>query len=90
VDDRPVAFSWVNVDHAHGAAEQQLTGTLRSYRRRGLARLAKLAVIRWCAVEGISRLATGNDSTNAGMLAINEQLGFRPFAFETEWVKRPS
>jgi GNAT superfamily N-acetyltransferase len=90
VDDRPVAFSWVNVDHAHGVAEQQLTGTLRSYRRRGLARLAKLAVIRWCAEEGIARLATGNDSTNAGMLAINEQLGFRPFAFETEWVKRPS
>lgn len=89
-DERPVALSWVNVDHVHGVAEQQLTGTLRAYRRRGLARLAKLAVIRWCAESGITRLATGNDSTNAGMLAINDELGFRPFAIETEWVKRLS
>jgi GNAT superfamily N-acetyltransferase len=88
-DDRPVALSWVNVDATRGVAEQQLTGTLRAYRRRGLARHAKLAVLRWCAEQGITRLATGNDSTNAGMLAINSQLGFRPFAVETEWVKRP-
>ncbi len=88
-DDRPVALSWVNVDRAHAVAEQQLTGTLRAYRRRGFARLAKLAVLHWCAEQGITRLATGNDSTNAGMLAINRQLGFRPFAVETEWVKRP-
>jgi GNAT superfamily N-acetyltransferase len=90
VDDRPAALSWVTVDHAHGVAEQQLTGTLRAYRRRGLARLAKLAVLRWCAEHGITRLATGNDSTNAAMLAINDELGFRPFAVETEWVKRLS
>jgi GNAT superfamily N-acetyltransferase len=88
VDDRPAALSWVNVDEARGHAEQQLTGTARAYRRRGLARLAKLAVIRWCAGAGVVRLATGNDSTNAGMLALNDQLGFRPFASETQWVKR--
>jgi GNAT superfamily N-acetyltransferase len=88
VDGRPAALSWVNVDGARGYAEQQLTGTARAQRRRGLARVAKLAVIRWCAEAGIVRLATGNDSTNAGMLAINDQLGFRPFAEETEWVKQ--
>jgi GNAT superfamily N-acetyltransferase len=88
VTDEPAALSWVGVDREHGFAEQHLTGTARAHRRRGLARFAKLAVARWCAREGIVRLATGNDSTNAGMLAINTELGFRPFAEETEWVKR--
>jgi GNAT superfamily N-acetyltransferase len=87
VDDRPAALSWVNVDGDRGYAEQHLTGTARAYRRRGLARLAKLAVIRWCAEAGVVRLATGNDATNTGMLAINDELGFRPFATETQWVK---
>lgn len=88
VDERPAAISWVAVDSVRGFAHQQLTGTARAYRRRGFARLAKLAVIRWCAEAGIVRLAAGNDATNAGMLAINDALGFRPFASETEWVRR--
>jgi GNAT superfamily N-acetyltransferase len=88
VDDRPAALSWVDVDLERRRAEQELTGTARAYRRRGLARLAKLAVLRWCAAAGIERLATGNDGENAGMLAINYELGFRPDAVETEWAKR--
>jgi RimJ/RimL family protein N-acetyltransferase len=88
VDARPAALSWVDVDLERRRAEQELTGTARTYRRRGLARLAKLAVLRWCAAEGIERLATGNDGENAGMLAINEELGFRPDLIETECAKR--
>jgi GNAT superfamily N-acetyltransferase len=87
-DDRPASLSWVKVDPTRGFAEQELTGTARTYRRRGLARVAKLAVLRWCASQGITRLATGNDATNVGMIAINDELGFRPFAAETEWVRR--
>jgi len=88
VDDRPAALSWVSVDTERRFAQHELTGTARAQRRRGLARLAKLAVLRWCAEAGIVRVSTGNDSTNAGMLALNEELGFRPFAIETQWVKR--
>jgi GNAT superfamily N-acetyltransferase len=88
IDDRPVALSWVGVDLEHRRAEHELTGTARAYRRRGLARLAKLAALRWCAAHGIERLATGNDGENAGMLAINYELGFRPDAVEIEWAKR--
>jgi GNAT superfamily N-acetyltransferase len=88
VDDRPAALSWVSVDELRRLAQQELTGTTRAHRRRGFARLAKLAVLRWCAERGITRVATGNDSTNVGMLALNDQLGFRPFATETEWVKQ--
>ena len=87
VDDRVAALSWLRVDRRRGLAEHDLTGTARTHRRRGLARLAKLAVIRWAAANGVTRLTTGNDATNAGMLAINDELGFRPFAVETEWVK---
>jgi GNAT superfamily N-acetyltransferase len=88
VDGVPAALSWVYADRAHGLADHDLTGTARAYRRRGLARLAKLAVVRRCAEAGISRLMTENDSENAAMLAINDELGFEPHAVMTEWVKR--
>lgn len=87
VDERPAALSWLLVDPRRGLAQQELTGTLRAYRRRGLARLAKLAAMRWASEHGITRVVTGNDATNVGMLAINVATGFRPFAEETEWVK---
>jgi GNAT superfamily N-acetyltransferase len=87
VDDRPAALSFLKVDAVRRLAEQELTGTARAYRRRGLARVAKLAVLRWAAAQGYTRVSTGNDETNAGMLLLNVGLGFRPFAVETEWVK---
>ncbi len=90
VDDVPAALSWVNADRAHGLADHDLTGTARAYRCRGLARLAKLEVVRRCAEAGISRVMTENDSENAGMLAINDELGFAPYTVATEWMKRPA
>lgn len=87
VEGRPAALSWLKVDRVRGVAEHDLTGTTRSFRGRGLARLAKLAVLRWAAANGITRVATGNDAANSAMLALNRELGFRPFAVETEWVK---
>ena len=87
VDDRPAALSWLEVDEVNKVAQHDLTGTARAFRRRGLARIAKLAALRWSGQAGIKRITTGNDSTNVGMLAINDELGFRPYAVETEWVK---
>jgi N-acetylglutamate synthase-like GNAT family acetyltransferase len=84
--DRPVAFTRIKVARRH--AENDMTGTARDYRRRGLARAAKLASIRWCARHGIERLATGNDSTNVGMLAINNALGYRPWIIWQDFVLR--
>ena len=75
--DRPVSFTWLLVDRDGGRAEHELTGTLREYRGRGLARLAKLAAVRWCVENGIHTIVTGNDSANAPMLAINDRLGYR-------------
>jgi len=90
VNDLPAALSWINANRAHGLADHDLTGTARAHRRRGLARLAKLEVVRRCAEAGISRVMTENDSENLGMLAINDELGFAPYTVATEWVKRPA
>jgi GNAT superfamily N-acetyltransferase len=76
--ERPVSFAWLSVDREGSRAEHQFTGTSRGWRGRGLARLAKLAAIRWCRESGIDTLLTGNDSENAAMLAINDRLGYRP------------
>ena len=81
--DRPVAFAWLVVDREGRRGEHELTGTLREFRGRGLARLAKLAAVRWCAENG-DTLLTGNDSTNAPMFAINDRLGYAPTVVRAE------
>lgn len=86
-DERPVALAWLLADLETGKAEHEMTGTLRDYRRRGLARLAKMATIRWAVENGITALLTGNDSTNADMLALNEHLGYRPLRPAAQWSK---
>jgi GNAT superfamily N-acetyltransferase len=75
--ERPVALSFLMTDGA-GRAASDMTGTLVDYRRRGLARLAKLASIRWAAETGIELMVTGNDDENLGMLALNRSLGYLP------------
>jgi len=84
--DRPVSLAWLAVD-GDGRASHWFTGTLRAYRRRGLARFLKLATIRWAASSGITTLLTGNDAANADMLALNEHLGYRPLATGTTYAK---
>ena len=78
VDGRPASFAWINTDRDGGLGENEMTGTHRDFRRRGLARLAKEASIRWAADLGIHTLYTSNETTNADMLALNEHLGYRP------------
>lgn len=61
-----------------GDAEVGDTGVLRDYRRRGIARALKMMVTRYAVEHGIQRVHTDNRADNAGMLAINRQLGFVP------------
>jgi GNAT superfamily N-acetyltransferase len=86
-DGRPVSFSWLHVDPVGGRAVVEMTGTLREFRRRGLARLAKLKTIRWARENGITTMYTGNDTDNAAMLALNDELGFRPQVVYQDFVK---
>jgi GNAT superfamily N-acetyltransferase len=84
--DQPVALAFIEVDEPARIVANELTGTLHEFRRRGLARLAKLATIRWAAEQGFDTMVTGNAETNAAMLALNESLGYRPVRTETHFV----
>jgi GNAT superfamily N-acetyltransferase len=84
--ERPVALSFLVADGA-GRAASDMTGTLPEFRRRGLARLAKLGTIRWAAESGIERMVTGNDEDNAGMLALNRSLGYKTIAERTFYLR---
>jgi GNAT superfamily N-acetyltransferase len=84
---KPVALAFVELDEPAGLAANELTGTLPEFRRRGLARLAKLATIRWVAEHGITAMLTGNAEVNAGMIQLNESLGYRPLLTETQFIR---
>ncbi|MFD8595690.1 GNAT family N-acetyltransferase [Kitasatospora sp. NPDC059646] len=63
-----------------GDAQHYGTGVLPAHRRRGLARAMKAEAIRWARTEQpeITGLLTDTAEHNAGMLAVNHALGYRP------------
>lgn len=65
-------------DTDEGRLNIGLTGTRRAWRRKGLALALKLRGMVLARERGIREIWTGNASTNAPMLALNERLGFRP------------
>jgi GNAT superfamily N-acetyltransferase len=81
------AYTLVSVDRGRGLAWNEMTGTAPAFRRRGLARLVKLASIRWAAEAGFRSFSTSNDSENAAMLALNLELGYRPLVDGVELAK---
>jgi len=85
--DDPVALAFLEVDEPARIAANELTGTLPEFRRRGLARLAKLASLRWAAAQGFERVVTVNSEANPGMLALNDGLGYRAVRTETHYVR---
>jgi GNAT superfamily N-acetyltransferase len=86
VDDRPVAFSHLRVAPG-GRAINDMTGTLRDYRGRGLALLAKRATLVNAARRGVELVSTENDEMNGPMLRINDKLGYRPAGSTLRWSR---
>lgn len=84
--ERAVALAFLTVDPERRLAYNQMTATLPEFRRRGLALAAKVASARWAAEHGFERIVTENDAGNTGMLAINQQLGYRPLYDQTGWL----
>ncbi|MBD0317321.1 MAG: GNAT family N-acetyltransferase [Thermoleophilia bacterium] len=76
-DGRPAALAFLLVNREAAAALNEMTGTLPDFRGRGLARLAKLATVRWARAQGIRELVTENDYENEAMRALNKSLGYR-------------
>jgi GNAT superfamily N-acetyltransferase len=84
-DGVPVSFSLLEASGDRGLSG--MTGTLRSYRRRGLAELVKRATLRNAAARGIRFAITHNDETNAPMLRVNEKLGYAPVGSLLGWTR---
>ena len=57
--------------------EHELTGVLRSHRRRGIAEALKREQIRWAAARGYRRLITCTQEGNDAMRSLNLKLGYR-------------
>ena len=84
--ERAVALAFLTVDPARRLAYNLMTATLPGFRRNGLALAVKVASARWAAANGYERIVTENDADNAGMLALNERLGYRPLHERRRWV----
>jgi GNAT superfamily N-acetyltransferase len=85
--EEPVAYALLHVDPGSNLAANEMTGTRADQRRRGLARLAKLATIAWARESGFDAILTSNDGENVAMRGLNESLGYRPAAVETEYLR---
>ncbi|MER7735079.1 GNAT family N-acetyltransferase [Streptomyces erythrochromogenes] len=87
VDGEAVAFSAARTDGAtrYGSA---MTGTLRAFRGRGLAKLAKNASLHRARAAGYTEAFTGNDAGNEPMLAINRWFGYEICATETRHTRK--
>jgi GNAT superfamily N-acetyltransferase len=86
-DGVPVALAFIEVDERAGLAASEMTGAVPEFRRRGLARLAKLATIRWATEQGLTAMVTSNAVTNVAMLRLNESLGYEPVLMQTHYVR---
>ncbi|KPC61965.1 GNAT family N-acetyltransferase [Streptomyces chattanoogensis] len=86
VDGEVAAYSLATTDGL-GRYASSGTGTRRAFRGRGLARLAKAHSLLRARDAGCTEAFTGNDATNAPMLAINRAFGYRPFAGEWRCVR---
>lgn len=87
VDGVAAATTILHTDRASGRGKNYGTGTLPEHRGRGLATLAKQASLVRAAELGCTTVYTGNDATNAPMLAINHKLGYRLCTMELSWGK---
>jgi RimJ/RimL family protein N-acetyltransferase len=79
-EGRLAAYALLIVDRERGLAANEMTGTRRDLRGRGLATAVKLATIDWAARNRISRIYTSNHEDNAPMRAVNRKLGYRVVA----------
>ena len=87
VDGRLAAITLIRIDRPSGRAQNNLAGTLREFRGRGLATLLKSHSLRRAAELGATIAITDNEEANAPMLAVNTRLGYRPFARRLTWER---
>jgi mycothiol synthase len=72
-----IGFSSLNFNPSNGESFCDGTWVQVDHRGQGVAFALKLAACRWALTKGVKKIVTGNDSSNAPMLAINTKLGFK-------------
>lgn len=81
---------WVGVSalvRRPGFLLNSMTGVVREWRGRGLARWLKLHTLRHALERGATEIRTFNDSINPAILALNDSLGFRVAAVQVRYRK---
>ncbi|MFF5706315.1 GNAT family N-acetyltransferase [Streptomyces sp. NPDC012794] len=87
VDGAVAAFTAARTDGATRYSSA-MTGTLRAFRGRGLAKLAKTDSLHRARAAGYTEAFTGNDAGNGPMLAVNSWFGYEICATETRHAKK--
>jgi len=87
-EERPVSMSYLKFPPVRGSVWTSYTCTHPGYRGRGLATAAKLQSLAQAVELGVPSVFTDNDSENAPMLRINQQLGYQPRPGFVEHHKR--
>ena len=76
--DTPVGLCWHALAPLPDELETIVSGVRRDWRGRGVALALKSQALADAKARGFTRVATRNAVTNAGMLAVNTRLGYRP------------
>ncbi|MCB8945230.1 MAG: GNAT family N-acetyltransferase [Ardenticatenaceae bacterium] len=85
---RYIGMTQLNRDqHNPNGFETGFTGTLRDYRRRGIATALKAIAIEYAQQKGATAILTGNEENNP-MYQINVKLGFRPKTADLAYEKK--
>jgi RimJ/RimL family protein N-acetyltransferase len=82
-----VGVSVLSYPPVRGNVWTDYTGTAQSVRGRGVARALKLETVQQAVALGITRVRTGNDSENAPILHLNEEMGYKVIPAGIQFLK---
>ena len=88
VDGEPIGYSYLA--YRPSVVETGFTGVLREHRGRGIARALKLETLFQAIDLGVNAVETDNDSENAPILHINEELGYEAMPGKLEFHRKLS
>ncbi|HEX4744187.1 MAG TPA: GNAT family N-acetyltransferase, partial [Candidatus Limnocylindria bacterium] len=75
--DAILGVSMLSYPRLRGSVQTDWTGMARSARGKGIARALKYETVMQAIELGVDKVRTDNDSTNAPILHLNEQMGYR-------------
>ena len=86
LDGQPIGYSYLA--YHPSSVETGFTGVLREHRGKGLARALKLETLVQAIDLGVTAVETDNDSENAPILHLNEELGYEEMPGKLEFHRK--